>query len=76
MDHQEMLIQSLATAEMKGNKKRVSGIRQILNTEKIKKNWGIVNASLDDPRSPPLTSIIRKECDDKVRSNIPEQMQH
>lgn len=57
-DQQEMLTNSLAKTDFKGYKKKVAGIRQILSTECNKKNWGIVNAFLDDPRSPPLTSII------------------
>ena len=68
----KMLIDRLALAVEKGDKKKISGIKQILNTEDSKKNWGIVNAPLDDPRSPPLTSIIREEGDLQVRYDTEE----
>ena len=62
-----MMRERLALAAEKRDKKKIAGIKQILNTENSKKNWGIVNATLDDPRSPPLTSIIRVEGDSQVR---------
>ena len=58
---ERMMRDRLALAVKKRDKKRISGIKQILNTENSKKNWGIVNAALDDPRTPPLTSILREE---------------
>ena len=68
----QMLRDRLAVAVRQQDKSKISGIKQILNTENSKKNWGIVNATLDDPRSPPLTSILREEGDSLVRYDTEE----
>lgn len=62
-----MLRERLTDAIERKDSKKAAGIKQILNTENSKKNWGIVNATLNDPRAPPLASILREEGDQLVR---------
>ena len=69
---EEMMRERLALAIEQRDARRLSGIKQILNTENSKKNWGIVNATLDDPRDPPLTLILREEGDHLVRYDTEE----
>ena len=57
----KMMRERLALAVEKRDRKKIAGIKQILNTENSKRNWSVVNATLDGPRSPPLTSIVREE---------------
>ena len=64
---EEMTRERLTDAIERRDSSKAAGIKQILNTENSKKNWGIVNATLNDPRSPPLTSILREEGDQLVR---------
>ena len=58
---EEMLRLSIASAAEKGDMKKVKEIKQIMNGEKSKRNWCIVNATVDDPRAPSVLEIGREE---------------
>ena len=58
---EEMLRDWLASAVEKEDKKKISNIKSIMNGEKGRRNWSIINMTVDDPRPPPITEIGREE---------------
>ena len=57
---EEMMREILAEAVEKENKKKVSEVKSIMNGEKSKRSWSIINARVDDPRPQPITEIGRE----------------
>ena len=63
---EDHLLNCLREAVQKGKKKKASGIKQIINSEKGRKAWRHINYVLNDPRNPPVTAISRMEGDEEV----------
>ena len=63
---EDHLLNCLREAVQKDKKKKASGIKQIINSEKGRKAWRHINYVMNDPRNPPVTSITRMEGDEEV----------
>ena len=60
-DRAEMLRNSIADAVAANDRKKVKEVKQIMNSEKSKRSWSVINATVDDPRLPAVTEIGRQE---------------
>ena len=57
----EMMQEILAEAQDNEDRRKISDAKNIMNREKSKRNWSVINVTADDPRPPPMTEIGREE---------------
>ena len=67
-----MIVENLAEANARKDRHKVAALKRIMNTESSKRDWRIINVTVNDPRPPPLTSIGRVEEGVEVRYNTEE----
>ena len=53
----EMMKDILLEAQENENRKKISEVKSIMNGKKSKRNWSIINVTVDDPRPPSITEI-------------------
>ena len=57
----EMLRGILAEAQENDDRRKICDVKSIMNGEKSKRNWSVINVTVDDPRPPSITEIEREE---------------
>ena len=62
----EMLKGILAEAHENDDRRKICDVKSIMNGEKFKRNWSVINATVDDSRPPTITEIGREENEEIV----------